>query len=47
MNKIEIMKLIPSEREALEAVLVRLSEEHMSQPGVEDHWSVKDILAHR
>jgi hypothetical protein len=46
MNKIEIMKLIPSEREALEGVLVRLSEEQMSQPGVENNWSVKDILAH-
>jgi hypothetical protein len=46
MNKAEAMELIQSERQALESVLAELSEEQMSQPGVENSWSVKDILAH-
>jgi hypothetical protein len=46
MNKAEAMELIQSERQALESVLAGLNEEQMSQPGVENNWSVKDILAH-
>jgi hypothetical protein len=46
MTKSKILKLIQSEREALESVLAGLSEEQMTQPGVENNWSVKDIMAH-
>ncbi len=46
MTKSEIMKLIQSGREALERVLAGLSEGQMTQPGVENDWSVKDIMAH-
>lgn len=46
MTKAKIMNLIQSERESLERVLAGLSEEQMTQPGVESSWSVKDIMAH-
>jgi len=46
MTKAEIMKLLQSERRSLERVLAELSEGQMTQPGVENGWSVKDIMAH-
>ncbi len=46
MTKAEIMGLIRSERGSLERVLAELSEGQMTQPGVENSWSVKDILTH-
>jgi hypothetical protein len=46
MTKIRILELIRSERDALEQILAGLSEEQMTQPEVENDWSVKDILAH-
>jgi hypothetical protein len=46
MTKPSILEMIHSERETLEATLDRLSEGQMIQPGVENDWSVKDILAH-
>lgn len=45
-TKEEILEAILSEREALETTLDQLSEEQKTQPGAEDGWSVKDILAH-
>ena len=46
MTKAEIMKLIRGEREGLEHVLAGLSEGQMTRPGVENGWSVKDLMAH-
>jgi hypothetical protein len=46
MTKTKILDLTRSEREILEATLDQLSEAQMTQPGVENDWSVKDILAH-
>jgi hypothetical protein len=46
MTKTKILGLIRSERETLEAMLDQLSETQMTQPSVENAWSVKDILAH-
>jgi hypothetical protein len=46
MTKQKILELMRSEREALEKTLAALSEAQMTQPGVQDAWSVKDILAH-
>ena len=46
ITKTEILVLIRSERESLEVMLEPLSDEQMIQPGVENTWSIKDILAH-
>ena len=46
MTKTKILGLIRSGRETLEAMLDQLSETQMTQPSVENAWSVKDILAH-
>jgi hypothetical protein len=46
MSKARIMDLVQRERRALERVLAGLGEAQMIQPGVENGWSVKDIMAH-
>jgi hypothetical protein len=46
MTKAKMLDLIRAERELLEAELAGISQERMTQPGVVDNWSVKDILAH-
>lgn len=46
MTKTRILELMRSEREAFERLLAKLSDQRMTQPGVESSWSVKDILAH-
>jgi hypothetical protein len=46
LSKAKNFELIHSEREELQILLDQLSETQMTQPGVENDWSVKDILAH-
>jgi len=46
MSKSKLLERMQSERQRLEATLARLSENQMTTPGVNDQWSVKDILAH-
>jgi len=46
MTKAKIVDLIQSKRQALESLLAGLDEAQMIQPGVENSWSVKDIMAH-
>ncbi len=46
MTKGKIMAAIQSEWEALQTTLNQLSETQMLEPGVENGWTVKDILAH-
>jgi hypothetical protein len=46
MTKTKILEMIQSGRKSLESTLSQLSEEQMTQPGVQNDWSVKDILAH-
>jgi len=46
ISKQEMLDLIDSEWEALEAVVEQLSEEKMTGSRVEGNWSVKDILGH-
>lgn len=44
--KTELLEKIRTERETLETILRKVSDDRMAQPGVESNWSVKDILAH-
>jgi hypothetical protein len=46
MNKSELLTALTNSRKELQAVLDDLSDLEMIEPGVEGHWSVKDILAH-
>jgi pimeloyl-ACP methyl ester carboxylesterase len=46
MTKPEILGRIHSERETLTEALKRGSAQQMTEPGVENQWSIKDILAH-
>jgi hypothetical protein len=46
MSKTRILESIQSGRKALQATLEGMSEVHMTEPGVESGWSVKDILVH-
>lgn len=46
ITKTKILEMIRNERESLEALLGQLSEEQMTYPGLENNWSVKDVLAH-
>lgn len=46
MVKRELLALMQSTRQELEALLAQLDPVAMSQPGVAGDWSVKDMLAH-
>ncbi|GIV96708.1 MAG: hypothetical protein KatS3mg057_1365 [Herpetosiphonaceae bacterium] len=46
MDKTTLLRLIQEEYGRFNALLAELSEEEMIAPGVEDDWSVKDILVH-
>ncbi len=46
MNKAEVLERAETARAALDRLLVEVGETRMEQPGIEDDWSVKDILAH-
>ncbi|MCP4426141.1 MAG: ClbS/DfsB family four-helix bundle protein [Chloroflexi bacterium] len=45
-TKAEIFDLITQTRTELEATLARVGEAQMMETGVENGWSIKDILAH-
>ena len=45
-GKSEILELIQKERKHLETTLAQVTENQMLQPGAQDGWTVKDILAH-
>lgn len=46
MTKDQLLDRIERAHAAFEAALAGLSEAHMAEPGVQDDWSIKDILAH-
>jgi hypothetical protein len=46
VNKQELIAYLGDERSKLEAVLLRVKPEQMTQPGVCGHWTVKDVVAH-
>jgi hypothetical protein len=45
-TRAKVLELVHIEQEALQTVLDQLTEVQMTQPGVENNWTVKDILAH-
>jgi hypothetical protein len=46
VSKPQILQLVRSEADALEALVGGLSDARLAEPGVSGQWSVKDILAH-
>ena len=46
MTKAELLAAIDAERRHFETVLARVGENRIAEPGVQEAWSVKDILAH-
>jgi uncharacterized protein (TIGR03083 family) len=46
MNKASLLATIEAEYAQFEAILAQVAPEQMTAPGVEDTWSVKDVLAH-
>lgn len=46
MSKSQLIMEIQSEREQLEETLAQIDQERLTEPGAQDGWSVKDILAH-
>ena len=46
INKTQLLSRIQTSRAPLDTMLAQLTEEQMTQPGVEGKSSVKDILAH-
>ena len=46
MKKSELLNGLREEYRQWEALLNQIGTAHMDQPGVVDHWSIKDIVAH-
>ena len=46
MNKEEVITRIKTERIRWSDIVAQMDDDMMLKPGVEGHWSVKDILAH-
>jgi hypothetical protein len=46
MTKSEILNQLTASREKFLAAIENLSEEEMTQPGINGEWSIKDILVH-
>ena len=46
MTKGQLLDKIHQERERFEETIVKLTKDQMMEPGLEDGWSVKDILGH-
>src|SRR5262245_649603 len=46
MNKSELLDKVTAGRAKLDAILSQLTEEQMVQPGLENGWSVKDLIGH-
>ena len=46
MNKEEVIARVKTERSRWSDIIARMDDDMMLKPGVEGHWSVKDILAH-
>jgi hypothetical protein len=46
VNKEQLLNDVRSKQAELEGILAQLSETQMTAPGVNEEWSLKDILAH-
>lgn len=46
MNKAEMIAGLQGEYQGWQELLDQIGLEHMDQPGVTGHWSIKDIIAH-
>ncbi len=46
MNRSELIAGLKEEYRGWQALLEQIGTEHMAQPGVAGHWSIKDIVAH-
>ena len=46
MNKEEVIARVKTERGHWSDIIAQMDDDMMLKPGVEGHWSVKDILAH-
>jgi hypothetical protein len=46
MNRDELIELTRSSRRSLEDQLVGLSDPQLTEPTLDDGWSIKDVLAH-
>jgi hypothetical protein len=46
MDKAELLDNLEKTRREWEQVLADVGKEHMTEPGVEGDWSVKDVIAH-
>ncbi len=46
MSKAELIKDLEEQNKQWEALLARIGEGRMDDPGVAGHWSIKDIVAH-
>lgn len=46
LNKTELLERVQTEREKLEQTLTTVNGKEMTQSGVVEEWSVKDVLAH-
>ena len=46
LTKTELLETLRAERHQWDALLDAIGNDHMTQPGVAGHWSVKDVIAH-
>ena len=46
MKKEEVITRVKTERSRWSDIIARIDDDMMQKPGVEGHWSVKDIFAH-
>ncbi|HEY0069760.1 MAG TPA: DinB family protein [Chloroflexia bacterium] len=46
IDKATLLNKVRSSRERLDALLATFTDEQMTQPGAEDDWSLKDVIAH-
>lgn len=46
MTQAELLKAFKEARAAMEAALAGLSDEQLTQPGLEGEWAVQDVLSH-
>lgn len=46
LNKLELLQAVQSEQALWDELIKEVGSERIARPGVEGHWSVKDIVSH-